>query len=127
MTFDKNFLKPNNEMTYHVYQEESENTDFVNPYNDNPYMLSSLQKIKKFTRCKKKKGIIDSCLNEYSNDLVENPELNIFKSPDQITSSSSFAEYAKSSYQKVLKDLENIQKLIDKLDVNEPDSIRIIS
>lgn len=127
MIFDKNFLKPNNEMTYHVYQEESENADFVNPYNDNPYMLSSLQKIKKFTHCKKKKNIIDSCLNEYSNDLVESPELNIFKSPEQITSSSSFADYAKSSYQKVLKDLENIQKLIDKLDVNEPDTVRIIS
>ncbi|WP_028121550.1 hypothetical protein [Epilithonimonas tenax] len=127
MIFDKNFLKPNNEMTYHVYQEESENADFINPYNDNPYMLSSLQKIKNRTRCQKKKAIINACLDAYSNDLVENPEINIFKNPDQISPSSSFAAYAKSSYQKVLKDLENIQKLIDKLDVNEPDTIRIIS
>ncbi|RZJ37991.1 MAG: hypothetical protein EOO18_04470 [Chryseobacterium sp.] len=126
MIFDKNFLKPNNEMTYHVYQEESENTDFVNPYNDNPYMISSLRKLKNITRCKKKRSIFNACLDEYSGDAVDNPEINIFKT-DQITSSSSFADYAKSSYQKVLKDLENIQKLIDKLDGNEPDSLRMIS
>ena len=126
MIFDKNFLKPSTESTYHIYQEESGSADFVNPYNDNPYMISSLQKLKKNLRCKKKKSIIESCLDDYRIDAVENPEIKPFQDLDQIQTTVSFADYARSSYQKVLKDLENIQKLIDKLDINDPDSIRII-
>ncbi|WP_379963202.1 hypothetical protein [Epilithonimonas sp. UC225_85] len=127
MIFDKNYLKPGNETTFHVYQEESNHADLINPYNDSPYMISSLRKIKNKMVCKKKRKIIEECLNNYNSDSVENPELNILVTPDQMTSSASFATYAKSSYQKVLKDLENIQNLIDKLDMNEPDTIRIIS
>lgn len=127
MIFDKNFLKPNNEMTYHVYQEESENADFVNPYNDNPYMISSLQKLKNLTRCKKKKSIFKACLDEYSKDSVDNPEINVFKNVDEMNTTASFADYAKASYQKVLKDIENIQKLIDNLDGNEPSTLKVIS
>ena len=59
--------------------------------------------------------------------MVENPEINVFKSVDDMNTTASFADYARSSYQKVLKDIENLQKLMDKLDMNEPDSIRIIS
>ena len=126
MIFDKNFLKPSNENTYHVYQEESGNSDFVNPYNDSPYLISSLQKLRSKVICKKKRRAIDECLDNYKDDTVANPEINVFKSVEDMNTTASFADYARSSYQKVLKDLENIQKLIDKLDINEPDTIRII-
>ncbi|MCD9855799.1 hypothetical protein LUD75_13830 [Epilithonimonas sp. JDS] len=126
MIFDKNFLTPSNENTYHVYQEESGNADFVNPYNDSPYLISSLKKLKSKVICKRKKKAIEDCLANYKDDTVENPEINVFKNVDDMNTTASFADYARSSYQKVLKDLENIQKLIDKLDINEPDTIRII-
>jgi len=126
MIFDKNFLTPSNENTYHVYQEESGNADFVNPYNDSPYLISSLKKLKSKVICKRKKKAIEDCLDNYKDDTVENPEINVFKNVDEMNTTASFADYARSSYQKVLKDLENIQKLIDKLDINEPDTIRII-
>jgi hypothetical protein len=118
MIFDKNYLKPSNDSSYFVYQEEQENTNFINPYNDNPYMISSLQKLKNKVTCKRKKSIINECLNDYSDHIVENPQLNLFES-EEITSKASFTDYARSSYQKVLKDLENIQRLIDKLNINE--------
>jgi len=126
MIFDKNFLKPSNDNSYHVYQEESGNADFVNPYNDSPYVISSLQKLRTKVICKKKRKAIEDCLENYKGDTVQNPEINVFKSVDDMNTTASFSDYARSSYQKVLKDLENIQKLIDKLDVNEPDTIRII-
>ena len=50
-----------------------------------------------------------------------------FKNIDEMNPTASFADYAKSSYQKVLKDLENLQMLIDKLDGNEPSSMKMIS
>jgi len=126
MIFDKNFLKSHNDNAYDVYKEESGSADFVNPYNDSPYLISSLQKLRSKVVCKKKKKVIEECLSDYSNDIVENPELNPFTDPDQPPQPESFADYAKLSYQKVIKDLQNIQKLIDKLDGNEPDSLRII-
>lgn len=126
MIFDKNFIKPSNENSYHVYQEESGNADFVNPYNDSPYMISSLQKLRNKVVCKRKRKAINDCLNNYKDNMVMNPEINVFKNVSDMNTTASFADYAKSSYQKVLKDLENIQKLIDKLDINEPDTIRII-
>ena len=127
MIFDKNFLKPSNENTYHVYQEESGNADFINPYNDSPYLISSLQKLRTKVICKKKRKAIEDCLENYKDDTVQNPEINVFKSVDEMNTTASFADYARSSYQKVLKDLENIQNLIDKLDMNEPDSLKVIS
>lgn len=127
MIFDKNYLKPSNETAYHVYQEESAHTDFVNPYNDSPYLISSLHKLRDKVRCKRKKNAIEACLDNYKDDTVENPELIVFKSVDEMNTTASFANYARSSYQKVLRDLENIQTLIDKLDINEPDTARIIS
>ena len=57
MIFDKNYLKPSNEISYHVYQEETSQNDFVNPYNDRPYLISSLQKLKNKKKKKKKKKI----------------------------------------------------------------------
>lgn len=54
MIFDKNYLKPGNETTFHVYQEESNHADLINPYNDSPYMISSLRKIKNKMVCKKR-------------------------------------------------------------------------
>ncbi|GGG66085.1 hypothetical protein [Epilithonimonas arachidiradicis] len=120
MIFDKNYLKPSNDSSYFVYQEEQENTNFINPYNDNPYMISSLQKLKKRMTCKKKQSIVNECLNDYKDHIVEHPQINhAFETEDIKPPKASFAEYARSSYQKVLKDLENIQKLIDKLSINE--------
>ncbi|MPS74893.1 MAG: hypothetical protein E2590_17315 [Chryseobacterium sp.] len=120
MIFDKNYLKPNNDSSYFVYQEEHENTNFINPYNDNPYMISSLQKLKKRMTCKKKQSIINECLEDYRDHIVENPQINnVFETEDVHPPKASLAEYARSSYQKVLKDLENIQTLIDKLSINE--------
>ena len=127
MIFDKNYLKPNNETFYHVYQEETAKSDFVNPYNDSPYLIASLQKLKKKVMCNRRKKAIEDCLNNYQQDTVENPEINIFKSLDEKSTTASFADYAKASYQKVLKALENIQLLIDKLEGNEPDKVTIIS
>ena len=127
MIFDKNYLKPSNETSYHVYQEESAQSDFVNPYNDSPYLIRSLQKLKNKVSCKRKRKAIEDCLENYKDDTVENPEINVFKSVDDMNTTASFADYARSSYQKVLKDIENLQKLMDKLDINEPDSVRIIS
>ena len=119
MIFDKNFLTPNSDSSYFVYQEEQDK-HFNNPYNDNPYIVSSLQKLKKSITCKKKKAFINHCLENYNGDLVEQPQLtNAFPPNDLQTSKSSLAEYAKSSYQKVLKDVENIQKLIDQFGINE--------
>ncbi len=128
MIFDKNYFKPNNNIRYLVYHEDNANAGFSDPYNDNPYMLSSLQKLKNNITCKKKKRAIKECLGNYKDNIVENPQINnAFETEDSYPSKTSFAEYAKSSYQKVLKDLENIQKLIDNLECNEPNIIRIIS
>ncbi|OJX28461.1 MAG: hypothetical protein BGO86_07580 [Chryseobacterium sp. 36-9] len=120
MIFDKNFLKMPGDDGFFIYQGEQDNSNFVNPYNDNPYMISSLQKLKKRMTCRKKQSIVNQCLDEYKDHMVENPQLNhVFEIEDIRPSKVSFAEYAKSSYQKVLKDLENIQKLIDQLSINE--------
>jgi hypothetical protein len=120
MIFDKNYNKPSNDNPYFVYQEEQENPSFNNPYNDNPYMISSLQKIKKHIKCKKKKAAIDECLDDYKDQIVDRPQLNnIFEPSDMQAPKATIADYAKSSYQKVLKDLENIQKLLDQFSINE--------
>jgi len=120
MIFDKNYLRPSNDSSYFVYQEEQENTNFNNPYNDNPYMISSLQKIKRHIKCKKKQAAIDSCLADYKDQIVESPQLNhVFDTDEMEKPKASISDYAKSSYQKVLKDLENIQKLLDQLSINE--------
>lgn len=120
MIFDKNYLTPNNDNSYFVYQEEQDNAGFINPYNDNPYMISSLQKLKKQIKCKNKKSVIARCLADYSADIVERPQINTaFGSEIMPASKSSLSDYARSSYQKVIKDLENLQKLIDQLSINE--------
>jgi len=41
MIFDKNHLKPNNDIRYLVYHEDNTDAGFSTPYNDNPYILSS--------------------------------------------------------------------------------------
>lgn len=120
MIFDKNYLKPSNDSSYFVYQEEQEDTSFNNPYNDNPYMISSLQKIKRHIKCNKKKAAIDSCLADYNDQMIENPQLNhVFDIDETEKPKASLSDYAKSSYQKVLKDLDNIQKLLDQFSINE--------
>lgn len=120
MIFDKNYLRPSNDSSYFVYQEEQENTSFNNPYNDNPYMISSLQKIKQNIKCKNKQAAIETCLENYKDDIVENPQINnAFEGGELEKTKTSIGDYAKSSYQKVLKDLENIQKLLDQFSINE--------
>lgn len=119
MIFDKNYLSTNSDNSYVVYQEEQDNASFVNPYNDNPYMISSLQKLKKHIKCDRKRSVIDHCLADYSTDIVDEPQINSVFETELQTSKTSLADYAKSSYQKVIKDLEHIQKLIDQLGINE--------
>lgn len=68
----------------------------------------------------KKKSVIASCLADYRADIVERPQINTaFGSEIMPASKSSLSDYARSSYQKVIKDLENLQKLIDQLSINE--------
>lgn len=121
MIFDKNHLKPNNDIRYLVYHEDNTDAGLSTPYNDNPYMLSSLKKLKKNITCKKKKRAIKECLENYKDDIVERPQINnAFDTEDQQSSSkANFADYAKASYQKVLKDIENLQKLMEQLSINE--------
>ena len=121
MIFDKNHLKSNNDIRYLVYHEDNTDAGFSTPYNDNPYMLSSLKKLKKNITCKKKKRAIKECLENYKDDIVERPQINnAFDTEDQQSSSkANFADYAKASYQKVLKDIENIQKLMEQLSINQ--------
>jgi len=76
MIFDKNFLKMPGDDGFFIYQGEQDNSNFVNPYNDNPYMISSLQKLKKRMTCRKKQSIVNQCLDEYKDHMVENPQLN---------------------------------------------------
>lgn len=121
MIFDKNYHKPNNDIRYLVYHEDNADAGFSNPYNDNPYMLSSLQKLKNNITCKKKKRAVIQCLGNYKNDIVENPQINnVFETENmQHYPKSNFPDYAKASYQKVLKDIENLQKLMEQLSINE--------
>lgn len=119
MIFDKNFLKMAGEDGFFIFQGEQENSSFVNPYNDNPYMLSSLKRLKDRITCKRKQSAIDACLEDYKEDIVENPQLNTVFETDIKPERNTFADYAKSSYQKVLKDIEHLQNLIDQLGVNE--------
>lgn len=119
MIFDKNYHSANSDNTYIVYQEEQDNASFVNPYNDNPYMISSLQKLKKHIKCDRKRSVIDHCLADYSTDILDQPQINNVFETELPTSKTSLANYAKSSYQKVIKDLQHIQRLIDQLGINE--------
>lgn len=119
MIFDKNFLKTNGEDGFFIFQEEQGNGTLVNPYNDSPYMISSLQKLKQRLTCSRKLSAVDACLDEYRQDIVEHPQLNTVFDTEQQPERNSFAEYARSSYQKVLKDLEHLQTLIDKFSINE--------
>lgn len=119
MVFDKNFLKTNGEDGFFIFQEEQGNSSLVNPYNDNPYMISSLQKLKQHLTCSRKQSVIDACLNDYNDDIVEQPQLNTVFETELQPERNSFADYARSSYQKVLKDLEHLQNLIDKLNISE--------
>ncbi len=119
MIFDKNFLKMAGEDGFFIFQGEQENSSFVNPYNDNPYMLSSLKKLKERITCKKKQSAIDACLDDYKDDIVETPQINSVFETDLKPERNTFAEYARSSYQKVLKDISHLQNLIDQLGINE--------
>ncbi|MCG2793503.1 MAG: hypothetical protein L6262_08165 [Weeksellaceae bacterium] len=82
--------------------------------------------MRKKTSCKKKRKIIKEFLENYEDEIAQKPATNISTKIDDRKITSSFADYARASYNKVLKDLENIQTLLDRLDVNEPDTIKII-
>jgi len=63
--------------------------------------------------------VIDACLDDYKDDIVEKPQLNTVFETNLQPERNSFKDYAKSSYQKVMKDIEHLQNLIDKLSINE--------
>ena len=119
MIFDNKFLKMTGEDGFFIFQGEQEKSSFVNPYNDNPYMLSSLKRLKNRITCKRKRSAIDACLNDYKDDIVENPQFNTVYEEGLQPERNRFADYAKSSYRKVMKDIEHLQNLIDQLSVNE--------
>ena len=119
MIFDNKFLKMTGEDGFFIFQRAQEKSSFVNPYNDNPYMLSSLKRLKNRIICKRKRSAIDACLNDYKDDIVEKPQFNTVYEEGLQPERNSFADYAKSSYRKVMKDIEHLQNLIDQLSVNE--------
>lgn len=119
MIFDNKFLKMTGEDGFFIFQGAQEKSSFVNPYNDNPYMLSSLKRLKNRITCKRKRSAIDACLNDYKDDIVEKPQFNTVYEEGLQPERNSFADYAKSSYRKVMKDIEHLQNLIDQLSVNE--------
>ena len=119
MIFDNKFLNMTGEDGFFIFQGEQEKSSFVNPYNDNPYMLSSLKRLKNRITCKTKRSAIDACLNDYKDDIVEKPQFNTVYEEGLQPERNSFADYAKSSYRKVMKDIEHLQNLIDQLSVNE--------
>jgi len=119
MIFDNKFLKMTGEDGFFIFQGDQEKSSFVNPYNDNPYMLSSLKRLKDRITCKRKQSAIEACLEDYKDDIVEKPQFNTVYEKGLKPERNSFVEYAKSSYHKVLKDIEHLQNLIDQLGVNE--------
>ncbi len=116
MIFDKNFLKMNGEDGFFIFQG---NSSLINPYNDNPYIISSLQRLKQRLTCRRKQSVLDACLDDYKDDIVDKPQLSTVFDTELQPERNSFKDYAKSSYKKVLKDLEHLQNLIDKLSINE--------
>lgn len=75
MIFDNKFLKMTGEDGFFIFQGEQEKSSFVNPYNDNPYMLSSLKRLKNRITCKRKRSAIDACLNDYKDDIVNSSDI----------------------------------------------------
>lgn len=119
MIFDNKFLKMTGEDGFFIFQGEQEKSSFVNPYNDNPYMLSSLKRLKNRITCKRKQSAIEACLEDYKDDIVEKPQFNTVYEEGLQPERNRFADYAKSSYRKVMKDIEHLQNLIDQFSVNE--------
>ena len=119
MKFDNKFFIMTGEDGFFLFQKKKKKSSFVNPYNDNPYMLSSFIFLNNRITCKRKRSAIDACLNDYKDDIVEKPQFNTVYEEGLQPERNSFADYAKSSYRKVMKDIEHLQNLIDQLSVNE--------
>jgi len=89
-------------------------TSIINFSGDRSFILSSLQKIKNNTLCEIKRNIIDKFINEYTHleGYVENDSHFLHSDGYQHTSS-----YARSSYEKVLKEQEYLNRLITTLNI----------
>ncbi|MCU7613697.1 hypothetical protein N0B16_04535 [Chryseobacterium sp. GMJ5] len=90
-------------------------TSIINFSGDRSFILSSLQKIKNSTLCEIKRNTIDKFINEYIHfdGFVENDSHLLHTDGYQHTS-----QYAKKSYEKVLKEQEYLNKLITILNID---------
>jgi hypothetical protein len=99
----------------HSVLQDNHNLSFVknviNFHGDKSFILNSLQKIKNNTICKMKKKAINKLIKEYThhlNQYIENE--NIHSKPDNYELSPV---YARQSYNKVLKEDEYLQKVLN--------------
>lgn len=86
-------------------------TNIINFTGDQSFILTSLQKIKNSTLCDIKRSTIDSFIKEYAlnfNGFVENE---IYFQQSENTQMSS--DYAKKSFEKVMKEQEYLNRLVN--------------
>ncbi|KMQ68503.1 hypothetical protein ACM39_08310 [Chryseobacterium sp. FH2] len=86
-------------------------TNIINFHGDKSFILNSLQKIKNNTLCKIKRKMINRWIKDYTlhlNQYIENEDFN--SKPENYELSPA---YAKQSYNKVLKENEYLQQLMN--------------
>lgn len=92
----------------------------INSYGVTAFLIKSLEKIKENTKCEILKNVIDEYIEEYFLHIREFHTKNIMESPDLdneiIIDTPSFSLYAKTAYYKVLKEKEDINKLLHMLE-----------
>lgn len=94
----------------------------INSYGVTAFLIKSLEKIKKNTRCETLKKVIDTYMEEYILNIREFHTQNTLGKSDMDTEikieTPSFSLYAKTAYYKVLKEEEYINKLLTILNEN---------
>ncbi|ASK28934.1 hypothetical protein CEY12_01875 [Chryseobacterium sp. T16E-39] len=103
----------------HSALQDKHNLSFVkniiNFHGDKSLILDSLRKIKNCTLCEIKKKRIDKYISDYINSFnlsVENENLHHVSEAYKLS-----PDYARQSYQKVLKEDEYLQKLLSILNI----------
>lgn len=88
----------------------------VNSYGVTAFLIQSLEKIKVSTHCEVIRGVIDHYIQEYILDVGNHDHTGIPDLEAEIKMDNpSFSLYAKTAYQKVLKEEEYLNKIISKL------------
>ncbi|MEG0928915.1 hypothetical protein [Chryseobacterium sp.] len=97
----------------------------INSYGVTAFLIKSLEKIKNNAKCEILKNVIDNYIKEYILHIREFHTQNIVDTSDMDTEirvdSPYFSLYAKTAYYKVMKEEEDIQKLLHML---EKDNIK---